>query len=99
MRKPIAQVIFGILVYRFLLESPLVNPPHVYRHTLLITKLGTEIVALALHFCIYCAILVTDSAIEPYEICLPHTYILGSFALFLYSFLPLIRIDNSMVQL
>ncbi len=38
--------------------------------------------------------MLTDSAIEFYEICLPHTYILCSFALFVYPFLLLIRIDN-----
>ena len=36
--------------------------------------------------------MVADSAIELYEICLPHTYILCSFALFVYPFLLLIRI-------
>jgi hypothetical protein len=51
--------------------------------------LGTEIVALALHYCFDCATIVTDSAIELYEICLPHTYILCSFALFFYPFLTL----------
>lgn len=36
--------------------------------------------------------MVTDSAIELYEIYLPRAYILCSFALFVYAFLPLIRI-------
>ncbi len=47
-----------------------------------ITELGTDIVALTLHDCVDCATIVADSAIELYEICLPHTYILCSFALF-----------------
>jgi len=44
---------------------------------------------LTLHNCFDCAIIVADSAIELYEICLPHTYILCSFALFFYPFLTL----------
>ena len=90
--KPVQQVVFGVLVNRLLRESPLADAPQVYRNTLLICKLGTEIVALALHLCFYYATIVADSAIERYEICLPHTYILCSFALFVYTFLLLIRI-------
>jgi len=47
-----------------------------------------------------CATIVADSAIELYEICLPHTYILCSFALFVYPFplfLPLICIFGTAV--
>ena len=87
--KPVQQMVFCIVVDRLLLESPLADPPQVYRDTLLIRKLGTEIVALTLHYCFDCATIVTDSAIELYEICLPHTYILCSFALFFYPFLTL----------
>ena len=43
-------MVFGIVVDRFLLESPLADAPQVNGNTLLISKLGTEIVALALHF-------------------------------------------------
>jgi len=38
-----------------------------------------------------CATFVADSAIELYEICLPHSYILCSFALFFY---PLLTLDS-----
>ena len=85
---------------RFLLKSPLADAPQVNRYTLLIRKLGTEIVALTLQYTFDCATIVADSAIELYEICLPHTYILCSFALFVYPFplfLPLIRIVNCAV--
>ena len=82
-------MVFCIVVDRLLLESPLADPPQVYRDTFLIHKLGTEIVALALHYCFDCATIVTDSAIELYEICLPHTYIFCSFALFFHLFLTL----------
>ena len=85
--KPLQQVIFGVIVDRLLLKSPLTDAPQVYCYTLLITKLGTEIVALTLHYRFNCATIVADSAIECYEICLPHTYILYSFALFFYPFL------------
>jgi len=67
------------------LESPLADAPQLYRYALLITELGTEIVALTLHDCIDCAAIVADSAIELDEICLPHSYLLCSFALFFYS--------------
>ena len=84
-----------IAQYRRLLKSPLADAPQVNRYTLLITELGTEIVALTLHHCFYCAMMVAYSAIEGYEICLPHTYILFPFALFFYPlFLLLIRIHN-----
>ena len=75
-------MVFRVLVYRLLLKSPLADPPQVYRYALLVCKFGTEIVALTLHFCFNCATIAADSAIELYEICLPHTYILCSFALF-----------------
>ena len=74
-------MVFRVLVYRLLLKSPLADPPQVYRYALLVCKFGTEIVALTLHFCFDCATIVADSAIERYEICLPHSYILCSFAL------------------
>ena len=83
-------MIFGVVIDRLLLKSPLADAPQVYRYTLLITELGTEIIALTLHYRFYCAMIVTNSAIELYEICLPHTYILCSFALFVYPF-PLFR--------
>ena len=85
---------FGIVVDRLLLESPLADAPQVNRNTLLIRKLGTEIVALTLHYRFYCATIVADSAIELYEICLPHTYILCSFALFVYPFPPFPTLDS-----
>ncbi len=44
---------------------------------------------MTLHNCFDCAAIVADSAIELYEICLPHTYIVCSFALFFYPFLTL----------
>ncbi len=78
-------MVFGILVNCRLLESPLTDAPQVYCYALLITELGTEIVALTLYYCVDCATIVSDSAIELYEICLPHTYILCSSALFFYS--------------
>ena len=78
-----------IVIDRLLLESPLADAPQVDRDTLLIAKLGTEIVALTLHYFFDRATIVADSAIERYEICLPHSYILCSFALFFYPFLTL----------
>jgi len=83
-------VIFCIVIDRPLLKSPLANAPKI-DGKLLVDELGTEIIALALCYGFYCAIMVAGSAIELYEICLPHTYILCSFALFVYTFLPLIR--------
>ena len=82
-------MISSIFVYRLLLKSPLTDAPQVNCYALLITELGTEIIALTLHDCFNCATIVADSAIELYEICLPHTYILCSFALFFYPFLTL----------
>ena len=82
--KPFQQVVFGIVVDRLLLESPLADAPQVYLYTLLICKLGTEIVALMLCYHFNCATIVADSAIELYENCLPHSYILCSFALSFY---------------
>ena len=61
--KPFRQMVFGIVVDRFLLESPLADAPQVNGNTLLISKLGTEIVALALHFSFDYATIVADSAI------------------------------------
>ena len=90
-------MIFGIVIDRLLLKSPLADAPQLYRYTLIITELGTEIIALTLHYRFNCATIIADSAIECYEICLPHTYILYSFALFFYPFLLpqlLIRINN-----
>ena len=55
--------VFGIVVDRLLLESPLADAPQVNGNTLLISKLGTEIVALALHFSFDYATIVADSAI------------------------------------
>ena len=43
-------MVFGIVVDRFLLESPLADAPQVNGDTLLISELGTEIVALTLYF-------------------------------------------------
>ena len=82
-------MISGVFVYRLLLKSPLADAPQVDRNVLLITKLGTEIIALTLHYGFDCAAIGTYSAIELYEICLPHTYILCPFALFFYPFLAL----------
>ena len=87
-------MVFGVVIDRSLLESPLANAPQIYGYTLLITEFGTEIVALALRHGFHRVIMLTDSAIELYEICLPHTCILCSFALFVYTFLLLIRIFN-----
>ena len=81
-----------IVINRPLLKSLLANAPQIYGYTLLITELGTEIVALALCHGFHRVIMLTDRTIELYEICLPHTYILCSFALFVYPFLLLIRI-------
>ena len=94
LRKPFQQVVFGIAVDRLLLESPLADAPQVNRNTLLIRKLGTEIVALTLHYRFNCATIVADSAIECYEICLPRTYILYSFALFFHPFLYILTLDS-----
>ncbi len=79
--KTVLQLVFGILINRRLLESPLADALQVYHYALLITELGVEIVALTLYDCIDCATIVIDSAIELYEICFPYTYILCSFAL------------------
>ena len=87
-------MVLGIVIDRLLLESPLTDAPLIYRYTLLIRELGTEIVALTLHYRFYCATIVADSAIEYYEICLPHTYILYSFALFFYPLLLLLNLDS-----
>ena len=56
-------MVFGIVVDRLLLESPLADAPQVNGNTLLISKLGTEIVALALYFSFDYATIVADSAI------------------------------------
>ena len=87
-------MVFGIVVDRLLLESPLADAPQVNRNTLLIRKLGTEIVALTLHYRFNCATIVADSAIECYKICLPHTNILCSFALFFYLFIYILTLDS-----
>ena len=87
-------MIFGVVVDRLLLKSPLTDAPQVYCYTLLITKLGTEIVTLTLRYRFNCATIVADSAIECYEICLPLTYILYSFALFFYPLLLLLTLDS-----
>ena len=42
-----------VVVDRFLLKSPLADAPQVNRYTLLIRKLGTEIVALTLQASVY----------------------------------------------
>ena len=62
--KPLQQMIFGIVVYRLLLKSPLANAPKIYRYTLLVAELGTEIVALTLRYGFDCATIVTNSAKE-----------------------------------
>ena len=80
---------FYIVIDRPLLKFPLAHAPQINGDTLLVAELGTEIIALTLCCGFYCAIMVADSAIELYEICLPHTYILCSFALFFYPFLTL----------
>ncbi len=85
---------FRIVVNRLLLESPLADAPQVDRHTLLIAKLGTKIVALALRYRFNCATIVADGAIERYEICLPHTYIFYSFALFIYPLFKFLTLDS-----
>ena len=77
-------MIFGVVVDCLLLKSPLADPPQVNCYALLIAELGTEIIALTLQYTFDCATIVADSAIEGYEICLPHTYILCSFVLFFY---------------
>ena len=56
-------MVFGIVVNRLLLESPLADAPQLNGDTLLISKLGTKIVALALHFSFDYATIVADSAI------------------------------------
>ncbi len=56
-------MVFGIVVDRFLLESPLADVPQVNGDTLLISELGTEIVALTLYFSFDYATIVEDSAI------------------------------------
>ncbi len=83
-------MVFRVIVNRFLLKSPLTDAPQVYRYALLICKLGTEIVALTLRYRFDCATIVADSALELDEICLPHTFILCSFALFFYPFFQLL---------
>ena len=85
-------MVFGVLIDRLLLKSPLADAPQVNCYALLIAELGTEIVALTLHYTFDCATIVADSAIECYEICLPHTHILSPFALFFY---PLFYLFNS----
>ena len=61
--KPLQQMISGIFVYRFLLKSPLTDAPQVDCYALLISELGTEIVALALRYRFDYATIVTNSAI------------------------------------
>ena len=81
--------VFCVLVYCLLLKFLLTNAPWIYCYTLFVTELGTEIVALTLRYCFDCATIVAYSAIELYEICFPHTYILCSLALFFYLSLTL----------
>ena len=87
--EPFQQMVFGVFVYRLLLKSPLADAPQVNCNAILIAELGTEIVALTLHFCFYYVTIVTDSAVELDEFCLPHSFILSSFALFFYPFFTL----------
>jgi len=90
-------MVFSVLVHRLLLKSPLTDAPQVYCYALLVCKLGTEIVALTLHYCFDCATIVADSAIELYKICFPHILQIGSLRCFfapLRIFLLLIRIIN-----
>ena len=61
-------MIFGIVVNRLLLKSPLTNAPQINRYTLTITELRTEIITLTLHYCFDCVTIVADSAVELYEI-------------------------------
>ena len=87
-------MIFGVVVDHLLLKSPLADAPQVDRYALLITELGTEMIALTLHYCFNCAAIVADSAIGCSEICLPHTYILCSFALFFYPLFIFSTLDS-----
>ena len=56
-------MVFRVVMDRFQLKSPLHDPPQVYRDALLVCKLGTKIIALALCFAFYRAMIVTDGAI------------------------------------
>ena len=75
-------MISGEFVYRLLLKFPLAHAPQVDCYALLITKLGTEIIVLTLHYGFDCTTIVAYSAPGLYEICLPYIYILCPFALF-----------------
>ena len=90
--------IFSIIIDRILFKFPLADAPQINGVTLLVAELGTEIIALTLCCSFYCAIIIADNAIKLNEICLPHTYILCSFALFGYPFLLLIRIYSIRVK-
>ena len=59
-------MVFGVLINRLLLESPLADAPQINGYTLLITELGTEIIALMLHYRFYCVTIVAHSAIVCY---------------------------------
>lgn len=87
-------MVLGVLINRLLLKSPLADTPQVNCYALLIAELGTEIVALTLHYTFDCATIVAGSAIEGYEICLPHTYIPSSFALFFYHLFIFSTLDS-----
>ena len=82
--KPFRHVVFSILADRLLRESPLADAPQGYCDTRLIRKLGTEMVALTLHYCLDHATIVAASVTEVYEICLTHTCI----------FCPVLTLDS-----
>lgn len=84
--KPFCQMIFRVFVDHLLFEPPLTDAPQVNCYSLIIAELGTIVVILTLHFCFDYPTITADSAIELDEICLSHTYILRSFALFSTSF-------------
>ena len=55
--------------FRPLFESARANTPLIGRYTLLITELETEIVVLALHFFLFCAVSLHFSAIDSRTLC------------------------------
>ena len=63
------------------------------KKVLRISQLSTQLLTQE-GYCFNYATIVADSAIECYEICLPHTYILYSFALFFYPLLLLLTLDS-----
>lgn len=75
-------MISGVVVDVLQLKSPLADAPKVYRDALLVCKLGTEIIALALVFSFDYATIVADSTIELDEFYLEHETIIRSIVLF-----------------